>query len=177
MTCAEIEPLLDAFFDGELRGEDMRSVARHLAACPECEKASVRMEHLQGALRHAVLAEVRGADASAFWSDLSSRLEPQRRGLLERLRAVLPDGGFVVPRSPLVWAGTAATLALAVGLALGLSRWGARDGGKPTRGAQIAQFSGIESLESGGVRVWNKPESDTLVIWVDDQGLGMERLD
>lgn len=177
MTCSEIEALLDAFFDGELRGEDMRSVARHLAGCPKCETASVGMERLQGALRNAVLAEVHGADAGAFWTDLSLRLEPQGRGILERLRALLPDRGFTVARSPLVWAGTAATVALTVGLALGLSRWGWRDGGQPVRGAQIAQFSGIESLESGNVRVWNKPESDTLVIWVDDQGLGMERLD
>jgi anti-sigma factor RsiW len=175
MTCAEIEALLDAFFDGELRGDDMRGVARHLAGCPKCEAASVRMEQVQGAVRSAVLAEAREVDASAFWADLSLRLEPQRRGLLERLRALLPDPEFSPLRSPLIWAGTAATVALAIGLAL--SQWGWRDAGPPVRGRQIAQFSRIESLESGNVRVWNKPESDTLVIWVDDQGLGVERLD
>lgn len=174
MTCSEIEALLDAFFDGELRGEDMRIVARHLAGCPTCEAASVRMERLQGAVRNAVLAEVRGVEASAFWAELSLRLESPGRGILERLRAFIPDRGFMVARSPLVWAGTAAAV-LAVGLAL--SKWGWQDGAHPVSGPQIAQFSGIESLESGNVRVWNKPESDTLVIWVDDQGLGMERLD
>jgi hypothetical protein len=133
------------------------------------------MEHVQGALRSAVLAEVREVDASAFWADLSLRLEPERRGLLGRLRAWLPDREFSMPRSPLMWAGTAATVALAIGLAL--SRWGWRDSGPPVRGRQIAQFSRIESVESGNVRVWDKPESDTLVIWVDDQGLGVERLD
>ena len=174
MTCGEIETLLDAFFDGELSGEEMRSVARHLAGCPTCETASVRIERVQGAVRSAVLAQVPAIDAKAFWGDLYPRLEPSGRGLLQRLRAVIPDGGWTMARSPLMWAGTAAA-ALAVGLAL--SRWGWHDGGDPVRGPQVAQFSGIESLKSGNVRVWNEPESDTLVIWVDDQGLGMERLE
>jgi anti-sigma factor RsiW len=174
MTCSEIQALLDAFLDGELRGEEMRSVARHLAVCPTCEAESLRMERLQGAVRSAVLAAVPAVDARVFWNRLAPRLEPPGRGILRRLRTLVPDRRFAAARSPLLWAGAAAAV-LALGLML--SRWDRRDGGPTVRGPQIAQFSGIESLRSGNVRVWNRPESDTLVIWVDDQGLAMERLD
>ena len=75
MNCRNIQPLLSAFVDCELTGEQMLEVRRHLADCPECREEQAEMvllktmlsgtpaveppEGFEDRLLHAVFKEVR----------------------------------------------------------------------------------------------------------------------
>jgi anti-sigma factor RsiW len=175
MTCGEVEPLLSGFADGELPGQQMRDVARHLAACRHCEEESGRLDRLQATLRRVVLAGVESSDAAAFWESIAPRLQdpaaPSRRLLA---RAWASRAGWGVPAP--VWVGGALAAALLAGVFL--SGRGDDAGAPGQAPAQIASRSRIDSIVvPGNVTVRNTPESDTLIIWVDADGLAVERLD
>ncbi|GEM_PF-2677036 len=50
-SCLEVEPLLDAFHDGELEGADKRLVEAHLAGCGACRERLVLIGQLVTTLR------------------------------------------------------------------------------------------------------------------------------
>lgn len=49
-NCAEIEPLLDAFHDGELAGDERKLVSDHLSGCADCQAKLEAVERLVGYL-------------------------------------------------------------------------------------------------------------------------------
>jgi anti-sigma factor RsiW len=89
MTCAEIEPLLDAFVDGELSGPTLLAVARHTGACPTCEVAVRRLVDLQAAVDRMVHAAAEKIDLSPVWPMVQAAIAPTetRRAWGRRFRA------------------------------------------------------------------------------------------
>lgn len=175
MTCPEVEAVLAAFADGELRGDEMRHVARHLATCPGCEAASARLERLQQAVRSAVLEATGESDTRAVWAALAPRLAataPWRWSWLVGMVKRPLQGALPVP----VWVGGAAAAVLLAGALLWTGGW--RYPGEADAPPTLAQAR-IDSLEApGNVRVWNRADSGTLVIWIEDDGaMNVERLD
>jgi len=55
MNCAEIQPLLNAWFDGELDAVRAVDVERHITGCPTCAGAKRSLESLRAALRRSNL--------------------------------------------------------------------------------------------------------------------------
>ncbi|MPZ87229.1 MAG: hypothetical protein GEU81_03965 [Nitriliruptorales bacterium] len=93
--CAEVEPLLSAWLDGALQGQEWAQVGRHLTTCPRCraELDSLRVtanllrggplrtppQQVSAALAHPRPAAVRGLEA----------LAPGLRRLLSRVVVLL----------------------------------------------------------------------------------------
>ncbi len=175
MTCDEIDGVLTPFIDGELHGDAMREVARHLVRCARCEAEAVHLERLQASIRGAVNVATGNVDLRAAWSAIASRLDPDPVpwwGLTARL-----EGWRAMPlRFPLVVGGAAAAALAAVLL---LSQGTREERGKFVPPPHtLAQQARIDSLSaSGNVRIWNTADTGAVVIWVDDAGMNVERLD
>lgn len=52
LKCVEVEPLLDAFHDGEIDEADKQSVERHLADCQPCQAKLAEIARLVSSLRN-----------------------------------------------------------------------------------------------------------------------------
>jgi anti-sigma factor RsiW len=177
MTCDQVDGALASFIDGELHGDAMREIARHVVRCPRCEAQTVELERLQAAIRGAVAAATEAVDVGAAWSAIASRLGPQPVGWRERLGALFESW----PRRPLlrpVMAGGAVAVALTAALVL-LLGGGEEEGGTPAPVPQaLAQQARIDTLTAtGNVRIWNTADAGAVVIWVDDAGVNVEGLD
>ena len=170
MTCGEVESVLTAFMDGELRGDEMRHVACHLARCVDCEAASTRLERLQQSIRGAIMAQVdKVPNLQVVWDGIASQLGAPTRSLRERLATLADRVNWGVPAP--VWVGSAMAAALVGGILL----WSSPEREPERRTRQ--SYARIDYLKArDNVRVW-KQESGTLVIWVDDEGMNVERLD
>lgn len=96
MTCAEIEPLLDAFVDGELSGPTLLDVARHTGGCPTCEVAVRRLVDFQAAVNRVVRDATDKLDLSAVWPAVQQAIAPteSRRAWNRRVRGA-PAWGAV----------------------------------------------------------------------------------
>ena len=96
MTCDEIEPLLDAFVDGELSGPTLLEVARHAGGCPTCEVAVRRLVDLQAAVDRVVRNPAEKLDLSSVWPAVQQRIAPTeaRRAWNRRVRGA-PAWGAV----------------------------------------------------------------------------------
>jgi anti-sigma factor RsiW len=179
MTCGEVGKVLEAFVDGELPGSSMRAVARHLANCAACESVSAHFERVQEALRHTVLSAASEPAAEAFWNTIAPRLGSARRPLWAWLGSMFQRpwaDGLPVP----VWVGGAAAAVLIATVLLWSGGWPGGPSPDPHYEGRLVlrQQARIDSLEAAGnVRVWNQPGTGALVIWVDDGGLNVERLD
>lgn len=175
MTCDEVDAILTAFVDGELRGGEMRDVARHLVQCRPCEAESAELERVQRRVRDAVALAVAVPDAGRFWSDLARGLDPPRRPVRARL-AVTAQGWQATAFARPLWIGSAIAAVLVLGLML--SALGPEDPSPPRNALVSAEQARIDALEApGNVRVWNTADRGALVIWVDDAGFNMEPLD
>lgn len=71
MTCRQTEALLSALVDGELRGDQMRAVRRHLEGCPACRR---ERDELAAVKRLVGGASAPGAEVSAFDAAAEDRL-------------------------------------------------------------------------------------------------------
>jgi anti-sigma factor RsiW len=173
MTCRDVQSVLEPFVDGELRGDQMREVARHLATCSPCEGVTIELEHVQKALREAVIGAAGHVDPTAAWAALAAQLDAAPT-LTSRVRTFIES--LQIPRIPMPVLVGGAAVALA---ALLLWREGEQIPGDPGGGQQLAsQTARIDQLEApGNVRVWNAPETGATVIWVDEEGLSVEHLD
>ncbi|HJQ74921.1 MAG TPA: zf-HC2 domain-containing protein, partial [Gaiellaceae bacterium] len=67
MTCADVGQLLDAFLDAELPAPMLLEVARHAAACPECEGAVRELTSIRDAVERTVRAEAEALDLGRVW--------------------------------------------------------------------------------------------------------------
>lgn len=173
MTCRDVYAVLEPFVDGELRGDLMREVARHLATCRPCEGMTIELEHIQKAVRQAVIGAAGEVDTRAAWLAVASQLDAVPT-LGSRVRAFIESLQVVRIPVPVLVGGAAIAL-----VALLLWRDGAQIPGDPGAGEQLAsQTARIDQLDApGSVRVWNAPETGATVIWVNEEGLSVEHLD
>jgi anti-sigma factor RsiW len=108
-------PLLSAYVDGELEGEDLARVEAHLAASPEARREVERLRAFNRATAGLRLREAPPEDWEAFWDGAYNRAE-------RSLGWVLLVAGVVVVGSWALWlagrAIVAAELPLLVKLAL-----------------------------------------------------------
>ena len=180
MTCEGVSAVLTPFVDGELHGDEMREVARHLVRCPACETESASLERLQRAIRGAVAGVMPDAiDANAFWQGVASGIAREAPPAPQPIAAAVRRLRAAPNQLRLVIAG-----GLAAGLVAALLLSG--DGGRGVDGRQtpaparnlLAQQSRIDSLAApGNVRILNPTDSGALVIWVGDTGMAGERFE
>ncbi len=108
-------PLLSAYVDGELEGEDLARVEAHLAASPEARREVERLRAFNRATAGLRLREAPPEDWEAFWDGAYNRAE-------RSLGWVLLVAGVVVVGTWALWlagrAIVAAELPLLVKLAL-----------------------------------------------------------
>jgi len=173
MTCRDVHVVLEPFVDGELRGDLMREVARHLATCSLCEGMTIEVERVQEALRQTVIGAAGEVDTTAAWAAVAPHLDAAPT-LGSRVRAFIES--VRIPRIPMPVLLGGAAVAL---VALLLWRDGEQIPGDPGAGEQLAsQTARIDQLDApGNVRVWNAPETGATVIWVNEEGLSVEHLD
>jgi len=164
IDCREARPLLPLFFDGELDGRQMRRVALHSTRCPECEQELHRFERLQDVMGDWIDSEIEHFDLSGIWSGVAPRLAGAGGRGRSRVRAWREaSAGLRRARRPLV-------AALAAAAVIVFFLW--RFGDAPVE-RQVADNSVIlDSLDShvDTLALLSEPETNTLVLWVADDG-------
>jgi len=176
MNCREAQPLLQLFVDGELDARQMRGVALHSARCNGCEQDLRFLESCQDAVTEYVTAAVEEVDLGRVWSGIAPRLRHRSTPLGARLWEWWAE---VDARSMLrvpAYAGAAAALVLAANVWQGQGTKNGDDSfaQKPTRPLPIrfdnsAVVRSIKS-EAAEVAMLREPETNTLVLWVNDEG-------
>lgn len=156
MTCAEVEPLLDAFVDGELSGPTLLEVARHAGSCSTCELAVRRLVDVQETVGRVVRGAAEKLDLAGVWPAVQAAIAPTeaRRAWGRRLHAV-PAWGV-------------AAAALAAGAVL----WLRTPAPEPAHVARVRpNHTVIERLVSSeGARVVKDRKYGTTLIMVTAQG-------
>jgi anti-sigma factor RsiW len=113
MNCPEIRPLVPRFFDGELEGRKMRSVALHVTRCSQCEQELRELEQLQELVTGQISELVDEVDMSRIWQSVAQRIENTPRPWSERVRAWWE--GLELDFSPAgAWPAMAAVAAIAL---------------------------------------------------------------
>lgn len=97
MTCAEIEPLLDSFVDGELSGPTLVEVARHSGGCPTCDVGVRRLIGLHEAVERVLRDKADALDLKAVWPAVQAAIAPTdaRRTWRRRFRTAPAWGAAV----------------------------------------------------------------------------------
>lgn len=176
MNCREVQPLLQLFIDGELDARQMRGVALHSARCTPCEQELRFLENCQEAVAECVNAVVEEIDLSCVWSAVAPRLKRSPSSWGARLREwweELDTGSLW--RVP-AYAGAAAVFVIAAGVWLGQdeTRTAAdeRIARPPVRVARFDNSTIVDSIksEAATVAMLREPETNTLVLWVNDDG-------
>lgn len=195
MKCPEIAPLVSRFFDGELDGCHMRTVALHITRCSDCEGELRTLERIQGLVAGFVADEVAAVDVDSIWAAVSSRIGDQgTRSWSQRLWAWGEDFELFSPAA--AWP----ALAAAVALVLAFNFWPAVDVAKQAgveivdkvaqaaelaRAKQVAhadrlveeamdQIDNIdnsavfESIVGGVDSFMVEPKTQTAVLWIND---------
>ena len=188
--CDDISPLIGAFQDGELPAHTMREVARHLAACRNCEAAQASYSKIGQMLRQTAPEPDLSGFSSAVQAHLvhihlplSSRLDRWLRVQRERF-----GGGSLIAFAM----ATAIVLAVLIvsPAALNIIGQGHQHPGQliaeksknvsndiPDAPSEFAAAMSAEpstiisKLETSNpdVAVWSEPTHDTTVIWLPDQ--------
>lgn len=80
----KMEILVNAYFDGELHGEELEQVNRHLAVCPDCQAALEEVRQVSHLLKTAPLPEFTSTEH--FISNLALKLShnPARDGVSKK---------------------------------------------------------------------------------------------
>jgi len=192
MKCPEIAPLVSRFFDGELDGGHMRTVALHITRCSDCEGELRSLERIQGLVAGFVADEAAAVDVDSIWAAVSSRIDDQgTRPWSERVRAWVD--GFEILSPAAAWP----ALAAAAALVLAINFWPAVDIAKQARveildkvaqarelaqAKQIAQADRLveeamdqidnsavfESIVGGVDSFMVEPKTQTAVLWIND---------
>ena len=86
--CLAVQPHLEAFADGELRGDVLRRVSQHVETCPACSGVVESVRAVGGALRDSQATEADLSDLSGLADGVVSRVRAEDheswRGKLER---------------------------------------------------------------------------------------------
>lgn len=188
MKCPEISPLVPRFFDGELEGREMRSVALHVTRCADCERELRQLESLQSLFGAQVAEQVDAIDMSRIWTAVAGRIETPAPSWRERLAAWRES--FAFPELSTAWPALAGAVAMAA-LALGVWIYMGSSGG-PIPTSPVAQVQPEHPAEVQSVALMGDedkvnsamfdsilgsvkelsvdPESGTAVVWVSDSG-------
>ena len=194
--CDDIKPLIGAFQDGELPAHTMKEVARHLAACHQCEADQASYSSIGRMLREAVPEP----DLSGFSSAVQARLvhiHVPLRGRFERWLGAQRErfGGGSLIAFAMASAAILAVLILSPAALNTIGRGHHHPGQLQHPGQLIAEKSKnvsndipnapsefaaamsaepstiISKLETSNpdVAVWSEPTHDTTVIWLPDR--------
>jgi len=181
MSCPEISPLVPRFFDGELTGRQMRSVALHVTRCGDCEGELRSLEKLQSLVVADVADAVDGIDSSAVWASVSGQIGEASVPWPQRLRAWWEDLEMASPMAG--WQVAAAAAAVLAGVYF--TPAGDSPNRVPTvevaqRVAAIARGEGVmrevnnsvefESIVGSVDSLTVDPDTHTAVLWVNDTG-------
>jgi len=82
MNCADYQPILDAYIDGELDHVNMLAIERHLSSCGDCDKQIRQSKSIRLALQNPALSFAAPASLRAKISEAAhppSREKPRRR--------------------------------------------------------------------------------------------------
>jgi len=188
MSCPEISPLVARFFDGELDGSHMRSVALHITRCRDCEGELRSLESLQDLIAEEIGAGVESVDTSDLWRSVAAQIGDQPVSWTDRLSAWWGD---LEPfSSPMLgWQAAAAAAALAIGvLVLPGAERDAGDSlarnGTAAEQVEIATLvrdvadevwldntAEFESIVGEVDQFMVDPDTHMAVLWVDEGGL------
>jgi hypothetical protein len=172
MNCRESRPLLPLFLDGELEARQMRDVALHSTRCTNCEGELRRMERLQELVVASVAAEIDEIDLSQVWEGVSSRIAPVSRSWRERTAQRFAEWRDGFPPMGRVLMPLSAAAAVAVLAAL---LWTPRAKAPDQVAATDATDNSavVDSVQSNGVNsvaFLREPETNTMVLWITDNG-------
>ena len=79
LSCLAVQPHLEAFADGELRGDVLRRVSQHLETCGVCESIVDAVRGVGNALRGRELHEADFADIAGLADGVVSRIRAEDR--------------------------------------------------------------------------------------------------
>ena len=106
MTCADVEPLQDAFVDAELPAPMLLAVARHAGTCGSCDAALRALGAVRETVSRTLEGEADTLELKQLWPMVQRRIEgaAQRRTWMRRAR-VVPAWGAVaaIAAGVLVW--------------------------------------------------------------------------
>lgn len=76
-SCAAVQGHLNAFADGELRGEDLRGVSQHVELCARCTSRVEEISELGSLLREGVAAQAEPPDLAGLADGIVSRVRAE----------------------------------------------------------------------------------------------------
>ncbi len=168
MNCHAARPLLPLFADGELDARQMRGVALHSTQCVACEEELRRVERVQDLVAAHINTLAEEIDLSQVWAGVAPRIAAAQPPWTLRLREWWEsiDPAWLI-KFPAVGA-----LALAAGVTLVFWRWDAKQEAPPVAVAAIDNSAILHSITSdvAPVALLNEPETNTMLLWVADEG-------
>ncbi len=194
MKCPDIAPLVTRFFDGELDGHHMRTVALHITRCSDCEDELRLLEKVQNLVAEQATADIAGIDVDSIWSAVAAQIDEAPPSLTQRLQAWWEDFEFLSPGTVWPALGAAAVVFLAVNFWQGDVGAPGRDFAKPSETLEIFErvatagraeqafrdvlgASGLsdnsavfESIVGGVDGLMIEPKTQTAVLWISDTG-------
>ncbi len=190
MKCPEVAPLVSRFFDGELDGCHMRTVALHITRCRECEDELRTLERIQDLVSQEIASEVELIDLDLIWHSVSAQIDDASPSLPQRFQAWWDEFEFLSPMT--VWPAAMAAAAVffavnfwpadVVNVGVEVAREarveiadivadvGRRESLFREAMEQIDNSAVFESIVGGVDRFMVEPKTQTAVLWIDDTG-------
>lgn len=176
MKCPEVSPLVPRFFDGELEGRQMRTVALHVTRCADCERELRQLEGLQVLVSAHVAESVEAIDMSQIWARVETRIGEGTLSWTQRLAGWWEE--LEVPSLSGAWPALAGAAAVAV-LTFGIWSYQNSDPTLPSLAAapapvvaelELDNSALIDSLVGSVTELTVDPENGTAIVWVSDSG-------
>jgi len=157
--CARVQPMLDAYADGELARVQASFVAGHLQDCTACQSEFESLNSLRRAVRGSIEAELATDPTADLWSSV-------RTALAEEASANADPKIVPVPRR-LSARPALAFVAVAV---VGLVTLFALPADEQSKINVASDTFVIEEIDAGNnnVMVYESPDTNMTVIWVFD---------
>lgn len=156
MNCRDIEPLLLAERDGVLTNEQHAALAKHVAACPACERLRATLSEATLFLKTDA-ANVAVPDADHAWRELRAQLHGEKARPAKKR-----------PLAPVIWFGAPLAAAAAVAFAFYIGR----PAPQPTRAAPLAVTASLVPLgaddSDSSTMAYVDKESGWIVVWTTD---------
>jgi anti-sigma factor RsiW len=189
VQCNDFAPLLGPFEDGELEPHEMQEVARHLAACKNCEQALDGYSAVGQMLRDASPEPKLDGFAMAVQARIAELRPPLRVRLGRWYETQRERFGSVAAVAFAMAAAAVLTVVITIPFARNLIGTGNRTAQVAARDAHVfaretAKAPGTLASAAGGepgtiiskletsnpdVAVWSEPSQDTTVIWLPDR--------